>query len=356
MQNRGMPFGKKLTLIIVIFIAITAVFYWVVADNWTVTGVQTGTVSAEAVTPEVSEKTVISQTLTLDADVFKTIKIKTQKVADQPAGIIEFRIMNDNQILQRIEIDAFALENDKLNEIPVVPSIYGIRGKHLRLEIRAEQPTGIAFFYGQKIDTGRVQFPVMTGEVLTINGQTVPGQLVASWQGETRLTANKWIFPVAGILLVCIIVLAVCYHRNKVKNKQSGLLICGDVYHRYSYLLKQLVIRDFKVKYKASVLGVLWSFLNPLLMMLVYYFVFSNIFKSNIEFFPVYLMAGIVIMNYFSDATNLGLHSVVGNSALITKVYMPKYIYPLSKVLSSAINLVISFIPMLAIMLIINLL
>ena len=96
----------------------------------------------------------------------------------------------------------------------------------------------------------------------------------------------------------------------------------------------------------------LWSFLNPLLTMAVYLFVFSTIFKSNIEYFPAYLLTGIVMFNYFSESTSLGLNSIVGNRALITKVYMPKVIYPVSKVLSSAINLFISFIPMIIVLLI----
>ena len=110
------------------------------------------------------------------------------------------------------------------------------------------------------------------------------------------------------------------------------------------------MIRDFRVKYQASVLGVLWSFLNPLLSMFVYLLVFSTIFKSNIEYFPAYLLTGIVLFNYFSESTSLGLNSIVSNRALITKVYMPKMIYPLAKVLSSAVNLLVSFIPMLIVM------
>ena len=111
------------------------------------------------------------------------------------------------------------------------------------------------------------------------------------------------------------------------------------------------MVRDFKIKYKASVLGVLWSFLNPLLMTFVYMFVFSTLFRSSsIENFVVYLMSGIILFNYFSEATNLGMQSIVGNAGLITKVYMPKYILPISKVLSSAINLVISLIPLMIMM------
>ncbi len=107
---------------------------------------------------------------------------------------------------------------------------------------------------------------------------------------------------------------------------------------QFRYLLSQLVGRDFKVKYKRSVLGVLWSILNPLLMMTVMNFVFSNLFKFDIPNYIVYLMVGLVFFNFFAEATNLAMSSIVGNFSLITKVYVPKYIFPLSKVILSLIN------------------
>lgn len=107
---------------------------------------------------------------------------------------------------------------------------------------------------------------------------------------------------------------------------------------QFKYLLSQLVGRDFKVKYKRSVLGVLWSVLNPLLMMTVMNFVFSHLFRFQIPNYIVYLMTGLVFFNFFAEATNLAMSSIVGNFSLITKVYVPKYIFPLSKVILSLIN------------------
>ena len=88
---------------------------------------------------------------------------------------------------------------------------------------------------------------------------------------------------------------------------------------RYSFLLQQLIIRDFKVKYKRSVLGVVWSLLYPLLMMGVMAVVFSQMFKFKVEGvnYLVYLMSGIVMFNFFSEATNSALSSIVGNFSLI---------------------------------------
>ncbi len=84
-----------------------------------------------------------------------------------------------------------------------------------------------------------------------------------------------------------------------------------------------------------------------MLMMSVQYFVFSTIFKTDIDNYPVYLLAGIVLFNFFSESTNISLYAVTGNAGLITKVYVPKYIYPVSKVVLTGINLLVSLLPLL---------
>ncbi len=158
-------------------------------------------------------------------------------------------------------------------------------------------------------------------------------------QGYNLLNGARWFWPAAMVLLAGLVTISWITHVQMVKGKKTVLTMTVQVYHQYRYLLQQLVNREFRVKYKSSSLGMIWSFLNPLLTMLVYLVVFSTLFSSNLEHFPVYLMTGIVCFSNFSESTNLGMSSIVGNSALITKVYMPKLIYPLSKVLSSAINL-----------------
>lgn len=118
-------------------------------------------------------------------------------------------------------------------------------------------------------------------------------------------------------------------------------------FKRYRFLLKQLIIRDFKVKYKRSVLGVVWSLLYPVLMMIVLSIVFSQMFKFKVEGvnYLVYLMTGIIMWNYFSEATNTAMTSVVSNFSLINKVYMPKYIFPIAKCLFVGINFLLTLIP-----------
>jgi len=125
-------------------------------------------------------------------------------------------------------------------------------------------------------------------------------------------------------------------------------------FKKYSFLMQQMIIRDFKVKYKRSVLGIVWSLLYPLLMMGVMAIVFSQMFNVRMESvnYLVYLLSGLIMFNYFNEATSSSMTSVVGNFQLMTKVYIPKYIFPLSKCLFVGINFVLSLIPLFLIVLV----
>ena len=130
-----------------------------------------------------------------------------------------------------------------------------------------------------------------------------------------------------------------------------------NIYHNfkhYQFLLYELIKRDFKVKYKRSVLGIMWSILYPLLMMSVMALVFSNVFRFEMGGvnFLVYLMTGLVVFQFFSEATSGSLTAIIGNFTLINKVYIPKYVFPLAKVLFSTINFTLTLIPLLLIILI----
>ena len=150
--------------------------------------------------------------------------------------------------------------------------------------------------------------------------------------------------------LVVILVAGFLYILHMAISEKKGKMTFGkkilDAYHQYSFLLQQLVSRQFKVRYKRSFLGILWSFVNPMLTMLVQFFVFTLVFKSSIPNYIVYLIIGITFFNFYSESTNGGMLSIINNVALIKKVYVPKYIYPISQILSAAINFGISLILM----------
>lgn len=113
---------------------------------------------------------------------------------------------------------------------------------------------------------------------------------------------------------------------------------------KYRSLLSNLISRDLKVKYRRSILGVLWSVLNPLLMMIVITIVFSTIFRFDIPNFPIYYLTGSLIYNFFSESTSSAMYAVVSNAPLLKKVYIPKYIFPLERTMFAFVNLLFSFI------------
>ncbi len=133
-------------------------------------------------------------------------------------------------------------------------------------------------------------------------------------------------------------------------NGQSSHLITDFVdqmSHLYQYreLIRNLVIRDLKVRYKDSVLGVLWSLMNPLMMMVVFTIVFTVMTPvAAIEKFPVFLLCGLLPWNFFSSSVMGSTTSVVGNAALIKKVYFPREVLPLSMILANLVHFLIAMI------------
>ena len=125
-----------------------------------------------------------------------------------------------------------------------------------------------------------------------------------------------------------------------------------NTFFQYKDLIKELVSRDIKLKYRRSFLGYLWSVLNPLLIMIVMTVVFSAMFKRNIENYPVYLLCGRMMYEFMTTSTNEAMRSVTGNASLLKKTYIPKYIFTIAKVTSCLIDFVFSlgalFIVMLA--------
>lgn len=120
----------------------------------------------------------------------------------------------------------------------------------------------------------------------------------------------------------------------------------------YKDLLQQLVQRDLKLKYRRSVLGYLWSILNPLLTMIVLTIVFSQMFQSGIPNFPVYLLAGQMAFQFLTQSTNLAMGSITGNASLLKKTYVPKYIFTLAKITSGMVDFLFTLLALFVVMLV----
>ena len=115
-----------------------------------------------------------------------------------------------------------------------------------------------------------------------------------------------------------------------------------EIWH-YRYLLRNLVRRDLKARYKNSALGVLWSLLNPLAMMLVFTLLFSFMGSDSIRQYPVFVLVGLIPWTFFTGSLIAGTNSVTGNSLLVKKVYFPRDLLPLSSLISNLVNFGIAF-------------
>lgn len=107
---------------------------------------------------------------------------------------------------------------------------------------------------------------------------------------------------------------------------------------RHQFLFEELVKRDFKKKYKRTVLGMAWSVLSPLLTLLVMRLVFTQFFGRTIPYYTTYLFCGNLIFAYFNESTSQGMISLMGNAAIFTKVNIPKYLFLFSKNVQTLIN------------------
>lgn len=131
-----------------------------------------------------------------------------------------------------------------------------------------------------------------------------------------------------------------------------------DNFLKYRYLLGELVKKSVKLQYRSSVLGMFWTFLQPLMTMIVLSIVFSNLFgkgSAEVVNYPVYLLSGRLLHDFFTQSTKRGMRAIHSNASIIKKVYVPKYIYPLSSVLSTFVTFLISLVVLAVVILVFNL-
>lgn len=123
---------------------------------------------------------------------------------------------------------------------------------------------------------------------------------------------------------------------------------------RYRDLVLQLVSRNIKARYKRSVLGVVWTMLNPLLMMVILTLVFSGLFRLTLANYTVYLLAGILLWNFFSQATIAITSEIVWGAGLLKRIYVPRTIFAVSAICTGLINLLLALVPLTLIMLVLG--
>ena len=126
---------------------------------------------------------------------------------------------------------------------------------------------------------------------------------------------------------------------------RSSLADIADLF-RYRELLRNLVSREIKVRYKRSTLGLLWTMLNPLLMMVVFTVVFSTIFRFAVDNYNVYFLSAYLLWSFISQTTTFSMSTLRSNGPLLKRIYMPRSIFVIATVISGLINLVLALVPL----------
>ena len=281
---------------------------------------------------ELIDGTIIHQSFSNEASQISglTVNVGTYERTNQ--GVLHVQLSDGTEVLSEVQVDINTLKHgDNLLSFSEPVQVEPGMTYTIDLFTTGSKPgKSITFYYGNTLDQVHD---------LMVNDQKLDGK-------QLVYQMNYKIYdPLGNILFTGVIVFLALlgfYILHMWKAEKAGKNTVGmnilNAYHRYRFLMEQLVMREFKVRYKRSVLGILWSFMNPILVMIVQYFVFSLIFRSNIPHYIVYLLIGITFYNFFNESTNGGMLSIVQNASLIKKVYVPKYIYPLSKIFSSMIN------------------
>lgn len=330
---------------LLLYFALAIGFYFIGGEQLQFSSSDAVSQSPEAVSSvgELTQGTAVTESFTLSSDTLDKISLLFGTYGRDNTGSLLVRILDSEEnVLFRQSIDVSKLSDNGLFDIRPESPLTSEKGKRLALEITsADGASGnaVTVLTGVPSDLGDT--------VLTVNGQTQPLVLCLTVYGSSRLLIGRFYFVFAAAVGLLLLLLFADALKKQKSGKSSLILNAVSAVVRYRFLLSQLVIRDFKAKYKRSVLGVVWSLLNPLITMMVQYVIFSRLFRSDIDNFPVYLLTGIVFFNFFSEATTMSLVSITSNASLITKVYVPKYIFPVSRALSSSINLLISMIPLL---------
>ncbi len=333
------------------FIIFALALYWIAGDSFRYQTTSSQTIDAAAAVGEITADTPVRQSFTIASDRVIQYELQFATYGRENQSQLTLQIYDSSgNLLAENTVDAATLQDNGVETITLAQPIVGHGGEQAQLVISsdADASNAVSVFYGNSISAGRgsVTQTYSDDEKVSVGDTLLNGELYFIQISEKQLWFGEYYWLIAGGIFVLLCVYAaVLLHKEKAGKKSATLNLIHSL-NRYEFLIHQLVSRDFKTKYRRSVLGVFWSFLNPLLTMLVQYVVFSTLFSSSIPHYPVYLLTGIVLFNFFNETTSVGMTSITSNAPLITKVYVPKYIYPLSRMLSATVNVALSLIPL----------
>ena len=293
---------RRLALILVIGYAVAVILFYFLAgeqlhlrqsrDNLELPTADSGTV-------ELVSGSVVEQRFTTEIQRLEQIDIQWGTYYRPNAGTVlaELVDLRSGAVLLSQSFDAAGIQEGGLTTLTAEAPIDGLYQAPLLLRITADSQPGSA------------TSPLMNaqgqeeGWELFLNGAPASGVLCIALSGTDYIWTgfHYWEFTAVGLILVLLFIVAV-WIRVRI-GKRSYVVNAVIAVQKYRFLIRQLVSRDFRAKYKRSILGVFWSFLNPLLTMLIQYFVFSTIFKSDVPNFAAYLITGTVMFNFFNEAS-----------------------------------------------------
>ena len=346
--------------------AIWAACYWILAvtiylvagQQFHYTAVTSDALSATTTVGELVDGLTITQRLIAPAESLTGFDLMAATYGRSNTGTLHAVFTNNaGEVVAAKDIDIATLPESKYFTISLDSVAQLQAGDPLTLTLTTTgcmPGNAITIYCGDTIVAGRFDIVQSISEAdrYTINGVPGAGKLCVKVNCIRTLTFYRDYWLIIGGAFAALALLCLYWWRGAKDGRNTPLVAVCMLFTRYGFLIRQLVSRDFKTKYKRSALGMAWSFLNPLLTMSVQYVVFSTLFQSDIPNYPVYLLSGIVFFNFFSEAVSMGMTSITGNASLIKKVYMPKYIYPVSRILSSLVNFALAIIPLLLVMLI----
>ncbi len=334
--------AKRLLIIIAVVYWLFAIGMYAIARNaFRFDVAESEAPNPELVVGEFIDGRVFQQQISCSMDMLNGVKMMIGTYARDNSGTMFIEVLNsDGELLGGTTASLLNLKDNEYSLFTFDQQIKTEQGEMLTIRL-----------YTQNCSTGNaitIYAGSATSQFVAYNAEQEEslGSLCIRLRGTNYLSYYKTYWIVVAATFAIMAVYVVISWREAKRAKGNLLVSLLMVYTKYSFLIKQLVSRDFKTKYKRSTLGMVWSILNPLLTMCIQYVVFSTLFKTDIPNYPVYLLTGVVFFGFFNEALSLGMTSITGNAALIKKVYMPKYIYPVSRIFSSLVNFALALIPL----------
>jgi len=332
------PLWRKVMIAYLALAAYMVLFFAIAGEDIELKTTETDMVTAIGNVGEILDDRTLEQNFTAEQQKLTGVIMSVGTYSDREGneGTLTVEVKDESGNVLASCTKNVAKLSDGENEFVFDNPITEAEGKSYVLSVSADgtsEGKAVTINYGYQEDEEHL---------LVIDGEESEQELLFSVVGKVPDAFGpffKWGL-ILGLAALGLYLLYLPAAVKKGKNPYGMRII--NAFHQYRFLMGQLVSRDFKVRYKRSILGVMWSFMNPLLTMIVQYFVFSTIFRSGIKNYIAYLLIGITFFNFYIESTNNGLLSITSNASLIKKVYVPKYIYPVSKTMSASINFAIS--------------